>query len=355
MSTITPVILEANFSFPTYPISDTDSKQWVQNIREAVREQVIRALVLQGHTRSRTEIIASILPLEDASQLDISTQNPQCPATDLAALPIAPESPSPPSSPSPPPPPSRPSLPSVPSLPSSPIPQPPTAWEAVCHKYPDLPKTPDISIIGLSAQPLVRLPCCRPLEDNPRKKKLFSTKRTSNVKAALVQVTGVQHPLETSCLKCRKGLGLWTGCITAPPPHNNALRGSCANCFYNGTGSKCTFVTPDLPVSLRLLLKQRPGPNPPLVQQQYPGPNSPLVQQQYPDPNPPLVQPFIEFSLDIESLEPYACDTRKFRIRTRDRIKAKVLLQHILSKLPSDLDNITKAYLLRLAFTLRSP
>ncbi|KAI1160357.1 hypothetical protein F5B18DRAFT_513270 [Nemania serpens] len=73
---------------------------------------------------------------------------------------------------------------------------------------------------------------------------MFSIKRKSNLIAVLVQIAGVHEPPADACVRCKKGRGLWTGCITAPLLHKNMVHSACANCFYNGTGSKCSFLKP---------------------------------------------------------------------------------------------------------------
>jgi hypothetical protein len=51
----------------------------------------------------------------------------------------------------------------------------------------------------------------------------------------LVQVAGDEA--EQACKSCRKGHGPWTRCVVL----EGSLCGSCANCWYNACGSRCTF------------------------------------------------------------------------------------------------------------------
>ncbi|KAI1176957.1 hypothetical protein F4777DRAFT_544078 [Nemania sp. FL0916] len=89
------------------------------------------------------------------------------------------------------------------------------------------------------------MPPRRGLEDNPTAGKVqrFSPTRRADLRAALVHITGVENPPDKACTRCRAGRGTWVGCVTPPQQCAGALRGACANCFHNGSGSKCSFKT----------------------------------------------------------------------------------------------------------------
>ncbi|KFA67398.1 hypothetical protein S40285_00158 [Stachybotrys chlorohalonatus IBT 40285] len=59
--------------------------------------------------------------------------------------------------------------------------------------------------------------------------------RRSNVEALFAHMTGI--PAAQPCKNCYKGHGPWTECIV----YENQLCGSCSNCWYNASGSRCTF------------------------------------------------------------------------------------------------------------------
>ncbi|KAJ4119918.1 hypothetical protein NW768_010508 [Fusarium equiseti] len=59
--------------------------------------------------------------------------------------------------------------------------------------------------------------------------------RRSNVEAFLAHLTGV--PVHRSCKNCAKGHGPWHECII----YDGQMCGSCTNCWYNASGSRCTF------------------------------------------------------------------------------------------------------------------
>ncbi|RBR02873.1 uncharacterized protein FIESC28_11829 [Fusarium coffeatum] len=59
--------------------------------------------------------------------------------------------------------------------------------------------------------------------------------RRSNVEAFLAHLTGV--PVHRACKNCAKGHGPWHECII----YDGQMCGSCTNCWYNASGSRCTF------------------------------------------------------------------------------------------------------------------
>lgn len=75
--------------------------------------------------------------------------------------------------------------------------------------------------------------------------------RRSNVEALFAQIAGSEAA--NPCAHCRKGQGPWTVCVV----YSGQMMGSCANCWFNASGSRCSFhgafpVFLPLPVPLRL-------------------------------------------------------------------------------------------------------
>ncbi|KAF5963284.1 hypothetical protein FBULB1_13495 [Fusarium bulbicola] len=63
----------------------------------------------------------------------------------------------------------------------------------------------------------------------------LNMERRSNVEAFLAHLTGVQ--VSRSCKNCSKGHGPWSECII----YDGQMCGSCTNCWFNASGSRCTF------------------------------------------------------------------------------------------------------------------
>lgn len=63
----------------------------------------------------------------------------------------------------------------------------------------------------------------------------LNIRRRSNVEALLAHVTGEVAP--RSCKNCRRGHGPWTQCVV----YEGQMCGSCTNCWFNASGSRCTF------------------------------------------------------------------------------------------------------------------
>ncbi|PSR94198.1 hypothetical protein BD289DRAFT_472655 [Coniella lustricola] len=59
--------------------------------------------------------------------------------------------------------------------------------------------------------------------------------RRSNVEALFAQIAGTEAA--NPCTHCRKGQGPWTVCVV----YNGQMMGSCANCWFNASGSRCSF------------------------------------------------------------------------------------------------------------------
>ncbi|KAH7243391.1 uncharacterized protein BKA55DRAFT_595831 [Fusarium redolens] len=64
---------------------------------------------------------------------------------------------------------------------------------------------------------------------------ILNMERRSNVEAFLAHLTGVQ--VKRSCKNCSKGHGPWSECII----YDGQMCGSCTNCWFNASGSRCTF------------------------------------------------------------------------------------------------------------------
>lgn len=72
-----------------------------------------------------------------------------------------------------------------------------------------------------------------PIQRRPETK--LNMERRSNVEAFLGYVTGV--PVRRACKNCTKGHGPWHECVIL----EGQLCGSCTNCWFNASGSRCTF------------------------------------------------------------------------------------------------------------------
>ncbi|OAA71359.1 hypothetical protein ISF_01910 [Cordyceps fumosorosea ARSEF 2679] len=59
--------------------------------------------------------------------------------------------------------------------------------------------------------------------------------RRSNMEAFVAHVTG--QVVNRPCKNCYKGHGPWTQCVV----YEGQMCGSCTNCWYNASGSRCTF------------------------------------------------------------------------------------------------------------------
>lgn len=68
--------------------------------------------------------------------------------------------------------------------------------------------------------------------------------RRSNVEALLAQIAGTEAA--SPCAHCRKGQGPWTACVV----YSGQMMGSCANCWFNASGARCSFHGKSLSRSL---------------------------------------------------------------------------------------------------------
>ncbi|UZP41391.1 hypothetical protein NXS19_009207 [Fusarium pseudograminearum] len=74
----------------------------------------------------------------------------------------------------------------------------------------------------------------RPASQRNRKTKL-NVSRRSNAEALLCHLTGVR--VQTACKNCSRSHGPWHECVI----YDGQMCGSCTNCWYNASGSRCTF------------------------------------------------------------------------------------------------------------------
>lgn len=63
----------------------------------------------------------------------------------------------------------------------------------------------------------------------------LNIERRSNVEALLAHITG--RVAIHACKNCHKGHGPWTQCVV----YDGQMCGSCTNCWFNASGSRCTF------------------------------------------------------------------------------------------------------------------
>lgn len=68
--------------------------------------------------------------------------------------------------------------------------------------------------------------------------------RRSNVEALFAQIAGSEAA--NPCAHCRKGQGPWTVCVV----YSGQMMGSCANCWFNASGSRCSFHGASSPLPL---------------------------------------------------------------------------------------------------------
>lgn len=128
--------------------------------------------------------------------------------------------------------------------------QPPLpAWEAVCSRYPNIPELWSGRSKESYLSHLIHLPAYNEIKDNPRAaghRRAFSLRRSTNIKAALIQASGIAQDGDQRCIPCLKGAGPWDCCVRTRACNSSdgsdPMRGACANCFYNGCRTKCSFV-----------------------------------------------------------------------------------------------------------------
>ncbi|GAB0137448.1 hypothetical protein EsDP_00005712 [Epichloe bromicola] len=109
-----------------------------------------------------------------------------------------------------------------------------------------------------------------------RRDQKLNIERRSNVEALLAHVTG--EVADRPCKNCHKGHGPWTQCVV----YDGQMCGSCTNCWFNASGSRCTFHENNNPQpSLFTPTAQTPSVQPgPMINFQQPSmlsANSPSV------------------------------------------------------------------------------
>ncbi|KAK8100607.1 hypothetical protein PG999_010981 [Apiospora kogelbergensis] len=81
----------------------------------------------------------------------------------------------------------------------------------------------------LSREPGMRLATQR------RPEQSLNLQRRSNVEALFAHIAGETAPVQ--CKNCHKGHGPWTTCVVV----DGQMCGSCANCWFNASGARCSF------------------------------------------------------------------------------------------------------------------
>ncbi|KAL1845930.1 hypothetical protein Daus18300_014406 [Diaporthe australafricana] len=106
-----------------------------------------------------------------------------------------------------------------------------------------LPSSAELSKLSRFAICLEAVLVQRPAQANSkpiRTAAAFNTKKPPNLLALFIQLSGQES--KQSCRTCRQGHGRWDGCVVCSQPEvQRFTEGACANCYYNGLGSKCSF------------------------------------------------------------------------------------------------------------------
>jgi hypothetical protein len=93
---------------------------------------------------------------------------------------------------------------------------------------------PELTIDSALSKRLAREPGLRHAVQR-REEQTLNLKRRSNVEALLAHVSG--QITASPCKNCHKGHGPWTSCVVV----DGQMCGSCANCWYNASGARCSF------------------------------------------------------------------------------------------------------------------
>lgn len=104
-----------------------------------------------------------------------------------------------------------------------------TAEDVVFNVYGDIIKIDSALCKKLAREVAIRPPTQRRTEQK------LNMERRSNVEALLAHITG--EPSPQPCKNCHKGHGPWTECII----YDGQMCGSCTNCWFNASGSRCTY------------------------------------------------------------------------------------------------------------------
>ena len=106
-----------------------------------------------------------------------------------------------------------------------------------------LRKAADVAFAAYGDSVKIDSALCKKLADEPARREptqrrhdqRLNIERRSNVEALLAHVTG--ELAERACKNCHKGHGPWTQCVV----YEGQMCGSCTNCWFNASGSRCTF------------------------------------------------------------------------------------------------------------------
>ncbi|KAI1173101.1 hypothetical protein F4777DRAFT_559257 [Nemania sp. FL0916] len=197
------------------------------------------------------------------------------------------------------------------------------AWGTLCQTYPQARQILEPAKQEVSFEPFVSMPARRSLASNSRGNRKLHYRRKTNIKAALMQIAGLDNST-SACVQCRKGGGLWTGYVIAPPKHAGALRGSCANCYVTGIGSKCSLQT-----------SHNPPPVPP--------------SQKAPTTDPSSESVSIMFMVETQCKERCITDNGSCLRVEVDSTQVYVPLDKILGVLPAELDRSLRTKLVAIA------
>lgn len=92
----------------------------------------------------------------------------------------------------------------------------------------------DLNVESALAKRLAREPGQR-LAHQRRPEQILNLARRSNVEALFAHIAG--EPARVPCKNCHKGHGPWTSCVIV----DGQMCGSCANCWFNASGARCSF------------------------------------------------------------------------------------------------------------------
>ncbi|KAI2612406.1 uncharacterized protein GGS25DRAFT_118218 [Hypoxylon fragiforme] len=104
----------------------------------------------------------------------------------------------------------------------------------------------NIVIESALAKRLATEPGARPAQQR-RPEQTLNLARRSNVEALFAHISGEEPP--QPCKNCHKGHGPWTSCVVV----NGQLCGSCANCWFNASGARCSFHARNPPANSQML------------------------------------------------------------------------------------------------------
>ncbi|XXG96511.1 guanine nucleotide-binding protein subunit alpha [Hypoxylon texense] len=92
----------------------------------------------------------------------------------------------------------------------------------------------NVTVESALAKRLAREPGMR-LAQQRRPDQVLNLARRSNVEALFAHIAGEEAP--QPCKNCHKGHGPWTSCVIV----DGQMCGSCANCWFNASGARCSF------------------------------------------------------------------------------------------------------------------